>query len=167
MKTDPQSLVLLGACCAFLVYLLAKVLTPKLEGDERFHAALRRIEDAKRRARDRSASTEDRAAALREAAVTALEGLRRPELAASYARRAERLHPRGADTMGLLLAALRKSSKFRALERMLWRQLADLAAGTDGYERAYRELVALYEGPLARPEMAQVLRALRPTAAQR
>jgi hypothetical protein len=161
MKTDLQSMLLLGAGSAFFLYLLAKVITPRLTRDKRQRVAHQRIGEAKRKARDRSAAPELRAAALREAAVVALEELRRPELAASYALRAERLHPADPDTVGLLAVALRTGAKYRALERILWRQLAGHARSTAAYERAFDELVGLYDGPLQRPETAKVLRELK------
>ena len=73
----------------------------------------------------------------------------------------ERLDPADADAVGLLALSLRKASRFRALERFLWRRLADDAPGGAAYERAYSELLALYEGPLRRPEMASALRSMR------
>jgi tetratricopeptide (TPR) repeat protein len=121
--------------------------------------AKRRIDEAKQRGRDKSREPTLRAKAWREAAVAALEGLRRPELAASYARRAERLDPNDAEAVVLLALSLRRAERYRALERFLWRRLAtDPAEGAAGYERALQELLNLYQGPLRRPEIASGLR---------
>ncbi|MDH5673893.1 MAG: hypothetical protein OEZ06_17175 [Myxococcales bacterium] len=160
MKLDPASIGLLVAGTLFITFILLKLLGP-LPRDEETADARRRVADAKRRARDRSHSPEQRAAALRDAAVAALEGLGRPGLAASYARRAERLDPLDPASVGLRAAALRRASRFRALERFLWRKLAEDEPGAAGYERAYEELLSLYDGPLRRPETAQALRRLR------
>ena len=163
MSLEPASLGLVFAGLLFVGFLLFKTLRISGPHDERYHEARRRVADARRRARDPSASPEDRAAALREAAVAALDGMGRPSLAASYARRAERLDPGDAAAVGLRAVALRRATRFRALERFLWRRLADdeNEAGP-GYARAYQELISLYEGPLKRPEMATALRRLRP-----
>lgn len=163
MRTDPRSVLLLAAGAVFFIYLVTRTLmSPRVPRDQRFFDARKQIADAKRRARDASASPAARAAALREAAVAALEGLRHPGLAASYARRAERLDPQGgAPSVNLLTRALRQGEKFRPLERVLWRCLAEDAAGLAEQQRAFDELIALYEGPLNRPEMAAGLRTLR------
>jgi hypothetical protein len=122
----------------------------------------RKIADAKLRARIRGADPIQSASAWREAALAALEGLNRPSLAASYARRAERLDPNDEEAIGLHAIALRRAARFRALERFLWRRLAEHPEQKGvGYERTFDELVSLYEGPLRRPEMARVLRRLR------
>jgi hypothetical protein len=166
MKTDSQSVLLLCAGGVFFVYLVTRmVTTPRVPRDQRFFDARQRIADAKRRARDTSAPPAERAAALRDAAVAALEGLRRPGLAASYAQRAERLDPSGGTSAaGLLGRALRQGEKYRALERILWRCIADRQAPGADQQRAFDELVGLYEGPLNRPEMAEGLRQLKAAA---
>ncbi|HEX2672766.1 MAG TPA: hypothetical protein VHM25_17905 [Polyangiaceae bacterium] len=162
MKHDTQSLLLLIAGAVFFLYLVTRMLAPsEVLRDESFFAARRRIAECKRRARDSSLSAADRAAALREAAIAALESLRRPALAASYARRAERLDPQNPDSLGILARALTQGSKYQALERMLWRWLAEEPATSPTYARAFDELVALYDGPLNRPEMATSLRRMR------
>ncbi|MDD9932739.1 MAG: hypothetical protein OXT09_04010 [Myxococcales bacterium] len=149
----------------FVAFLLFKLSPFALPRDEHSQQARKDLAEAKRRSRDRSKSEPERATALREAAVAALEGLGRPSLAASYARRAEKLDPQDADAVGLLALSLRQASRFRALERFLWRRLADDTPGAPGYERAYRELLSLYEGPLRRPEMAVALRRMRSSRA--
>jgi hypothetical protein len=162
MKTDPQDLLLLVGGAGFAVFLLLKVLTA-LGRDGTFRETRRRVLEAKKRGSDRSLPASQRAAALREAANAALEGLGRPALAAALARRAERLDPSNPDVTSLLALALRRGARYSALERCLWRQLADSGDDTEAkYAKAFDELVALYEGPLQRPETARALRRFRP-----
>jgi hypothetical protein len=62
----------------------------------------------------------------------------------------------------LVALTLRRSARYSALERFLWQRLADLeASDASAFERAFEELVALYEGPLRRPETARALRRFR------
>lgn len=165
MKTDPQNLLLLLGGAGFAAFLLLKVLTALGGRDGASHAARRRVLAAKKRGSDRSLPVVQRAAALREAANAAIEELGRPALAAALARRAERLDPADADATGLLALALRRGARYSALERLLWRQLADHAGEAEpSYSKAFDELVALYEGPLQRPETARALRRFRPAA---
>jgi hypothetical protein len=159
MKTDAQSLLLLVGGAGFLAYLVLSMLTALGGRDEGFRNAQRRVLDAKRRAGDRALSNAERAAALREAAGAALEGMRRPGLAAALARRAERLEPGNLEGVGLVSLALRRAARYSALERFLWKRLAELdGPNAHGYQRTFDELVDLYDGPLRRPETAQVLR---------
>ena len=76
--------------------------------------------------------------------------------------RAERLDPNDVEAVGMLAVSLRRAARYRALERFLWRRLA---GGPEpdraGYERAFSELLKLYEGPLRRPETAEGLRRMR------
>lgn len=155
-----QDILLLAGGAGFAAFLLVKMLSAMGIQHPRFAQARKRLAEAKRRAADRSTSTAERAAALRDAATVALEGLQRPSLAATYARRAERLDPKHPASANLLASALRRGARYRALELLLWRQLADHPVASEAYERAFLELVTLYEGPLRRPETAQVLRAL-------
>jgi hypothetical protein len=163
MKTDSQSVWLLAAGAVFFVYLVSRMaFTPRATRDARYFEARKRIAEAKRVARDASVAPAGRAAALRDAASAALEGLRHPGLAASYARRAERLDPAAKDAaVGLLAHALRQGQKYRALERLLWRTLADHGASWEQRDRTLDELLSLYDGPLHRPETAAGLRKLR------
>lgn len=166
MKTDPQNVLLLLGGAGFAAFLLLKVLTAFGGRDGASYEARRRVLAAKKRGSDRSLPGAQRAAALREAANAALEELGRPALAAALARRAERLDPtHAADATGLLALALRRGARYSALERLLWRQLADHGGGPEpSYAKAFDELVALYEGPLQRPETARALRRFRPAA---
>ena len=161
-------LMLLAGGVLFALFLLAKLLRP-METRRRFAAALharrtpaqreaaQRLAALKERARAPDLPASERAALLRSAAGLALDELRRPGLAASFARRADRLDPTQPDALGLLALALRKQARFAALERMLWRKLADAAAPAV-VQRAREELERLYEGPLKRPEVAAALR---------
>jgi hypothetical protein len=161
MSEATRSLLLVLAGAAFVAFVLFKPQLTRRARTPAAAAARRAIVEAKRRARDESASPGDRAGALREAASLALNELAQPGLAASFARRAEKLDPQSAATFGLLASSLRSASRFRALERMLWRRLGS-AEPTDGsYQRALEELIALYEGPLKRAEIAAALQRLR------
>lgn len=165
MKTDPQDLLLLLGGAGFAAFLLLKVVTALGGRDGASYEARRRVLEAKKRGGDASLPAAQRAAALREAATAALEELGRPALAAALARRAERLDPTHADAASLLALALRRGARYSALERLLWRQLADQGASAElSYAKAFDELVALYEGPLHRPETARALRRFRPAA---
>lgn len=161
MSAQAQSLMLLGAGLLFVLFLVAKLVVPRrLRGRDTREVRMR-IAEAKRRASDHALDRAERAAALRQAAMIALEELRRPSLAASYARRADRLDPSAPEAIALLSAALRRASRFRALERLLWRRVADGGETDPTAERALQELLSLYDGPLRQPEVARALRRLR------
>jgi hypothetical protein len=164
VSAQAKSIALLIAGLLFVVFLIVKLVAPERRRGPNAHAARRRIAEAKRRASDRALSSAQRAAALREAALVALQELDRPNLAASYARRADRLDPEDPGTLALLSTALRAAARFRALERLLWRRVADAEPFGEAAERAVQELLSLYEGPLNRPEVARALRRLRAAA---
>ena len=161
MSERLSSMLLLAAGLLFALFVLSKIIPFRVR-DGAAQAARKRLAEIKARAADHARPAAERAAALREAATLALEELRRPGLAASLARRAERLEPGSAEGLGLLAAALRRQSRYRALERLLWQRLTGAGAGTleqRGLEqRALDELIKLYEGPLDRPEIATALR---------
>jgi hypothetical protein len=159
-----RGFALVAAGAAFVLFLLFKLLRPLGGRSAAARAARERVADARKRGADRSTGAPARAAALREAALIALEELRSPNLASSYARRAERLDPNNAESVGLLATTLRRASRFVALECLLWRRLADGDRSGEPYRRALDELIALYEGPLERPEVGRALRALAQTA---
>jgi len=162
MRTEPASILFVLVGVLFVAFLLFKLVRPSFRRRTNKQEVKRKIADAKRRARIRGAEPSQSAAAWREAAWAALEGLDRPSLAASYARRAERLDPNDEEAIGLLAIALRRATRYRALERFLWRRLADHPDQKGaGYKRSFDELVRLYEGSLRRPEMARALRRLR------
>jgi hypothetical protein len=160
MEGDAQSWLLLIAGALLLTYLFLKLRGMLLPRTPAAREAKKQIEQAKRRAREPGRSRTERAAAWREAAMVALEQLDRPNLAASYARRAERADPEDAAAVKLLSLTFREAGRLPALERLLWRRLAQVPKGA-AFTRAFAELVSLYEGPLRRPERAMVLRRLR------
>ena len=126
--TPAMRMALLAAGVLFALFLLAKLLRPRARSTPAQREAVARLNALKQQAREPNRSVEDRAALLRSAAGIALEELDRAGLAASLARRADRLDPAQADGVGLLALALRKQARFAALERMLWRKLADSPA---------------------------------------
>ncbi len=162
MRSEPVSLALILGGFLFVAFLLFKLFRPSATDKQGIREAKQRIADAKRRARDKGADANQKATAWRNAANVALEDLGRPSLAASYARRAERADPNDEEAVGLLALSLRRAARFRALERFLWRRLAsDSDQPGAGYDRAFEELLRLYEGPLRRPETAAALRSMR------
>jgi hypothetical protein len=153
--------VLLVAGGVFLLYVLLKSRVSFVPRTAEARAARQRIGQAKKRARLASAPIAERAAAWREAADTALSELDRPDLAASYALRAERLDPEDRAAVGLLSLAMRKSTRLRALEKLLWRRLDSHVVASPAYEEAFTQLNDLYTGPLRAPERARALQKLR------
>jgi hypothetical protein len=160
MNGDATRWVLLLVGALFFAYLFVKLKLSLLPGTPAVREAKRQIEQAKRRAREPGRTPKERADAWREAAMVALEQLERPNLAASYARRAERADPEDAAAVRILSRTMREAGRLRALERLLWRRLSQVPSGA-AFTRAFAELVSLYEGPLRRPERALVLRRLR------
>jgi hypothetical protein len=150
-------MALLAAGVLFALFLLAKLLRPRARRTPAQREALARLNALKQQAREPERSAAERAALLRSAAGIALHQLGRAGLAASLARRADRLDPDEAAGVGLIALALRKQARFAALERLLWRKLADAPAPAV-VQRAREELQQLYEGPLKRPEVAAALR---------
>jgi hypothetical protein len=166
MSDGTRSLLLVLAGMAFVAFVLFKPRLARRARTPAAAAARRAIVVAQERARDVSAGTGPRAAALREAASLALNELQQPGLAASFARRAEKLEPQNTATFGLLASSLRSASRFRALERLLWRRLGSADPADEDYQRALEELIALYQGPLKRMEIAAALQRLRSTASR-
>ncbi len=160
MNADTKSWVLLLVGVLFFSYLFFKLRLSLSPGTPEVREAKRLIQQAKRRAREPGRSPKERADAWREAAMVALEQLERPNLAASYARRAERADPEDPAAVRVLSLTFREAGRIRALERLLWRRLAQVPKGA-AFTRAFAELVSLYDGPLRRPERAMVLRRLR------
>jgi hypothetical protein len=159
MKSEPASILLVIAGVLFAVFLLLKMFRPPAAKTPQWREAKRNIDEAKKRGRDKNRDAQQRAKAWREAALGALEGMQRPGLAASYARRAERLDPSDTETVQLLILSLRRAERYRALERFLWRRLAsDPGDQVPAQGRVMQELLKLYEGPLRRPEIAAALR---------
>ena len=160
MQPDSTGVALAIAGALFLLYVLLKLRVSFAPATPETRAAKQRIQDAKLRARKPDISAHERAEAWRDAAVAALEGLKRPNLAASYARRAERACPDDAAAVRVLSRSMREAGRLRSLERLLWRRLAQEGHGP-AHLRAYDELIALYDGPLRCPERAVVLRRMR------
>jgi len=158
VNEQARSVALVVAGLAFIAFLVLRLLVPFGGGAVRQGEPGRRLADARRRARAPGLRPAERALALREAASIALEELKRPGLAASYALRAERLYPEDAQAVGLLANALRRATRYHALERLLWRRVAKSDASAAGHLRALEELIGLYDGPLRRPEIAEGLR---------
>jgi hypothetical protein len=171
---DPASWAMVSVSAFFVAFLIWKVrLSALVRGPssrskrssapdaerarERFKAARRRAEQA---GGDRAA----RADALREAALIALEGLKRPELAARLARRAARLAPESDEAVAAAVRTLRAAGRYPALEKLLWQELDAAAPGSERYARTFAALLELYEGPLRRRQQASALRKLRARA---
>ena len=158
---DPASWAMVSVSAVFVAFLIWKVRrsvatqSPRLEGAKaRFEAARRRIREA---GDDRAALVD----ALREAALIALDELKRPELAARVARRADALSPESGASVDAVIRAMRAAGRFPALERLLWRKLDAAEPGTERHDRIFEALVELYDGPLKRPYQAAALRRLR------
>jgi hypothetical protein len=160
MEGDAKSWLYIAVFALFLTYMLGKLKLSLASASPEAREAKRQIEDAKRRARQAGRTAKERADAWREAAMIALEQLERPNLAASYARRAERADPDDAAAVRVLSLTMREAGRLRALERLLWRRLAQVPQGA-AFTRTFEELIALYAGPMKRPDRAVVLRRLR------
>jgi len=164
MPETPAGWGLLVAVVVFVAFLLLKLRVSLRPRDPEVTEARRKIAQAKRRARGAGEDADARARAWLDASRIALAELDRPGLAASYARRALRADPDAVDAVDQVVAALEQGSRHRTLERFLWRRL-DGAPGP-AYDRAFSELLRLYDGPLHRPERAAALRALRRRAGE-
>lgn len=164
MPQTPAGWGLLLAGFLFLAFVLFKSRMSLLPRDPARAEARKRIAEAKRRARKARSDPARKARAWREAAQIALEDLRRPNLAGSYALRAVRVRPDDLAALEILVTALRGAKRYRALEKFLWRRLRGEPG--PGYDKAYDALLELYEGPLRRRERAQALRAMRERVSQ-
>lgn len=150
--------VLVGAAVAFVAFLLFRARVPLGVPRAQAREAEKQIASAKARARDRSRSATDRARDWCDAATVTLDVLRRPSRAASYALRAARVDPDHSQAVVLLARALGRARRLPALERVLWRRL-DGPRG-NAWDAAFDALLALYEGPLRKPERSRALRKL-------
>ncbi len=153
---SPLGIGLLVATALFALFVLFKSRYSLAGKDPARREARARFAEAKARAHAARSDSTLRARALREAALVALEDLGRPNLAASYARRAARAAPEDPESIRVAALAMRRAHRYAALEKLLWRRLDHSV----GCESTFAELLALYEGPLKRPEQARVLRAL-------
>ncbi|MBX3248198.1 MAG: hypothetical protein KF901_13550 [Myxococcales bacterium] len=148
----------LAAVVLFVAFL---VLKSRLAFARTPHAVEGRKKLAACRQRARAASTaSEKAAAWREAATIALDELERPNLAASFARRAERIEPTSDEGLSLLSRTMRRAQRPQALAKLLWRRLAEEPLDSPRADRLMAELLSLYDGPLRRPAKAKVLREL-------
>ncbi|MEZ4256074.1 MAG: hypothetical protein R3A78_10265 [Polyangiales bacterium] len=159
---DTARWALLGAIVLFVLYLVLKSMFRLRPMVPRSPEARRRLAEAKARAVAESADPTARAAAWKEAARIAFVDLKRANLAASFAARALSASMDDAEAVELLTKGYRRVRRYRTLEKWLWRCLAHGAGGA--YETAHRELIALYDGPMRRPDWARALRAMRPGA---
>ncbi len=150
---------LLTAVVLFVIFVVLKSRL-SLGRDPDTAEARKQLIKAKQRVRAAKGDPDARAAALREASQIALDDLQRPGLAASFARRADRADPSSSEGLKLLARAMRQSERYRALERLLWRRLAEVELGTSRSGDLFDQLFELYEGPLRRSAQAKVLRTL-------
>ena len=155
--TEAMRMVGLVAIGLFVVWTIGKLLLSLPPRDPKKREAHVRWREAMARAKAATAHT-DKADALREASVIALEGLGRPGLAASLARRAERVRP-STDGALHLVRALEAGRRYAALERLIWREL-ETAEG-ERHAALFDALLAFYDGKGNAPERARVLRKLR------
>lgn len=153
---SPLAWGLLVAAALFAAFVVFKSRFPLAGRNPAIRDARERLAAAKAKAREARRDPARRAEALREAALIALDELGRPNLAASYARRAARAAPDDPESLHVAALAMRRARRYAALEKLLWRRLDQEI----GQEVSVQELLALYEGPLKRPEQARVLRAL-------
>ncbi len=153
---DPTRIALLSAVALFLLFVIVKLRFP-LFADPAMVDARKKMIDAKKRAREQSGA--ERARAWRQAADIALEDLGRPNLAASYARRAYRADPDDGESLAVVSRAMIRARRYGALEKLLWRRLAKDPT-PERREHLFAELLRLYDGPMRRPSQAKVIREL-------
>ncbi len=122
--------------------------------------AAKRFREAKKRAR-KPASPEARAEALREAATIALDELEQPRVASSLARRADRLAPDDPASIPAVARAMEAAGRYRALESLLYRRLAEAEPGDERFERLLDTLLRLYDGPMRKRHQARFIRKMR------
>jgi hypothetical protein len=161
--TDPMRMLGLVAIGLFVVFMLGSLLLRLPPRDPKKREAHGRWREAMARAKA-APTPEEKAAALREASVIALEGLARPGLAASLARRAERVRP-SVEGARSLVRALEAGRRYAALERLIWREL-ETAEG-ERYDALFESLLGFYEGIANAPERARVLRKLKRPRSER
>jgi hypothetical protein len=109
MPDGTASWALLVAVVLFIVFVLVKSRFPLVARGPSSVEGRKRVAELKREVkRAAEAPPAERARVLRRAAAEALEE-GRPQLAASWARRADRVDPGDASTVGLLSRAMRRS----------------------------------------------------------
>ncbi len=157
--STPAGWGLLAAVVLFVAFLLFKSRVSLSPRDPAIAEARRKIKRAKKRARQAADDREARVRAWLDAARIARDELDRPRLAASFALRAARVDPDHVTAITMMAESFREAGRYRAAEKFLWRRL-DGPHGP-GYDAAFEQLVALYEGPMRKRERAQALRAMR------
>lgn len=164
MIYQPTTWALLAALALFVAFLVVKSRIPLTGRDPARVEARKKLLGIKQRAREARDDPKARARAWREAASVALDELGRPNLAAAFARRADRADPEDVASLQVLAEAMRRGRRYRGLEKLLWRRLAEDHASGVRAERAFELLLQLYDGPMRRPHQATVLRTLRERA---
>jgi hypothetical protein len=152
---EAPAYLLIGAVVLFLGFMGVQAFWPQKTHAER-RKAQKDHSTAVSEGSDEDRSATDRARALVRAARIALDQLHRPRLAARHAEWAHRLAPGLPEVVEVASIALVKARRVRALERLLW---LSAEAELEGAERHARDaLIALYEGPMKRPERARAIR---------
>lgn len=161
LETLPSWMMPLLAVLAGLtvVLVIAQALLPLLRRTPDAPAARARLSAAVARGSDKSAPAADRARAFVEAGREAL-ALKRPGLAARYARYAHDLAPAEPAVVSFVIEAMTAAKRHVGLERALWISL-DRAVDDASFETARAALRRVYDGPLRRPERGRVLAGLR------
>jgi hypothetical protein len=161
VSLPPWMMPLLAALAGLLALLVVvQGLLPVLRRPPGAPAARARLSAAVARGSDATQPAAERARAFVEAGREARDALQRPRLAARYAHHAHALAPGQLDVVAFAVSTMRAARRHVGLERALWISM-DRAADDATFEAARSALVALYEGPLKRPERARVLAGLR------
>jgi hypothetical protein len=147
------------AVLAVALVLLGAVV-PLLPGRKKHRAVHAKVSAEVSKGTDTSLSKIERARAFVRAGEEALQGLKKPSLAARYAKYAHDLAPADEAVTAFMIEAMRASKRWVHLERGLWQTLdaAREAKSEAAFAQAHAALIALYEGELKRPERARVLR---------
>ena len=143
------ALVLLGAVMPLL---------PSRKKQRAVHA---RVSAEVSKGTDASLSKLERARAFVRAGQEALGAMKKPSLAARYAKYAHDFAPADEAVTTFMIDAMRASKRWVHLERGLWQTLdatREDSSNAQAFAHAHAALIELYEGPLKRPERARVLR---------
>jgi len=163
MPTDSSWMTpLLGVLAVLVVVLiLLGAVAPLLPNRKRQRAVHVRVSAEVSKGTNTSLSVLERAQAFVRAGQEALSGLKKPSLAARYAKYAHDLAPADEAVTTFMIEAMRASKRWVHLERGLWQTLdatREQASTRQAFRHAHAALIDLYEGPLKRPERARVLR---------
>lgn len=147
------------AVLAVALVLLGAVV-PLLPGRKKHRAVHAKVSAEVSKGTDASLPKVERARAFVRAGEEALRGLKKPSLAARYAKYAHDLAPADEAVTAFMIEAMRAAKRWVHLERGLWQSLdAARESRADAvFTQANQALIALYEGELKRPERARVLR---------